>query len=177
MAKKKRPHKDEGKHWPFNAFKQHRCALVVVLVAFTVTMFASQPTRLGTLFSELLNTQPALEEPRVGIDEDKQPHEEATLPTQQLTVNMRSLDEVAHIEEERNTPTKPTSSRIDKNGNCPAWAASGECEKNPRYMAAECLGSCPNLESPNQATPEPIRPVPSAKDPWPVTCAPICSRT
>ena len=31
---------------------------------------------------------------------------------------------------------------VDKDDNCPAWAASGECEKNSGYMADACARSC-----------------------------------
>ena len=34
----------------------------------------------------------------------------------------------------------------DANANCAAWAASGECEKNPAYMATSCALSCQLLK-------------------------------
>ena len=34
----------------------------------------------------------------------------------------------------------------DKHENCAAWAASGECEKNPSFMLADCAASCPSDE-------------------------------
>jgi len=30
----------------------------------------------------------------------------------------------------------------DENASCPAWASSGECEKNPVYLHAKCAKSC-----------------------------------
>ena len=39
----------------------------------------------------------------------------------------------------------------DKSGNCAAWAAGGECAKNPVYMGNECALSCKAQERPQQA--------------------------
>ena len=34
---------------------------------------------------------------------------------------------------------------VDDNANCPTWAAKGECEKNPAFMAGKCKRSCAGL--------------------------------
>ena len=31
---------------------------------------------------------------------------------------------------------------LDRHDNCPFWAATGECEKNPKYMRDYCKKSC-----------------------------------
>ena len=31
---------------------------------------------------------------------------------------------------------------VDNHENCPFWAATGECEKNPNYMRSHCKKSC-----------------------------------
>jgi hypothetical protein len=44
------------------------------------------------------------------------------------------------------------SSCVDSNGSCPAWAAAGECNRNPGYMIPNCKKSC------NQCNPSPPKP-------------------
>ena len=31
---------------------------------------------------------------------------------------------------------------VDSDGNCEAWAESGECDRNPDYMRSACAASC-----------------------------------
>jgi len=53
-------------------------------------------------------------------------------------------------------PPPPTpGSCSDQNQNCPAWAASGECENNPAYMLVNCRQSCGVCSSPTTPSPPP----------------------
>ena len=58
----------------------------------------------------------------------------------------------------------PSSSKripcIDTNEQCPDWASSGECQKNPQYMLIHCrksCGSCISLDSTQIAPDESTR--------------------
>jgi len=42
----------------------------------------------------------------------------------------------------------------DANVNCQSWAASGECQANPKYMQKECLASCRQCERGERLTAE-----------------------
>jgi hypothetical protein len=35
-----------------------------------------------------------------------------------------------------------TTTCVDTNQNCAAWASRGECQKNPGYMLKNCCKSC-----------------------------------
>ena len=52
----------------------------------------------------------------------------------------------------------PDPSCEDGNGSCEAWAAAGECERNPAYMVTNCARSCNEcvVATPPQPTPEPV---------------------
>ena len=39
----------------------------------------------------------------------------------------------------------------DQNKNCPVWARSGECKKNPNYMLVNCIKSCKEFPNGNTA--------------------------
>ena len=49
------------------------------------------------------------------------------------------------------TETAATQELIDKNENCPAWAAMGECDANPNFMLESCALSC-SSETPVSTT-------------------------
>ena len=52
----------------------------------------------------------------------------------------------------------PDPSCEDGNGSCEAWAAAGECERNPAFMVTNCARSCNEcvVATPPQPTPEPV---------------------
>ena len=52
----------------------------------------------------------------------------------------------------------PDPSCDDGNGSCEAWAAAGECERNPAFMVTNCARSCNECDTENpteEATPAP----------------------
>ena len=52
----------------------------------------------------------------------------------------------------------PDPSCEDGNGSCEAWAAAGECERNPAFMVTNCARSCNECDTENpteEATPAP----------------------
>ena len=56
-------------------------------------------------------------------------------------------------EEQKAPPRRRAiAAAVDKDVNCPQWAAAGECEANPDFMLSNCAASCPT------ATPRLARP-------------------
>ncbi len=46
-------------------------------------------------------------------------------------------------EEHKAPPRRRADGAVDKDANCPQWAASGECDSNPDFMLSSCAASCP----------------------------------
>jgi prolyl 4-hydroxylase len=47
-----------------------------------------------------------------------------------------------HVSEIGGVAPKPVAGCADATSNCFAWAQTGECDKNPGYMKANCIKSC-----------------------------------
>jgi len=65
-------------------------------------------------------------------------------------------------EEQKAPPRRrANAAAIDKDVNCPQWAAAGECQANPDFMLSSCAASCPT------STPRPARPArPGEPEDW-----------
>ena len=84
------------------------------------------------------------------------PTEEATpAPTPESTAD---LTEESTEESTAEPESTPDPSCEDGFGNCEAWAAAGECERNPAFMVTNCARSCNECDTENpteEATPAP----------------------
>ena len=115
--------KGERGSWP----KQIAYGLAVVVVAAVVALYnAPQP------------------QPEAPLPD---PHTQATTPRREPPRKQKQNQAAKRPPLEKKVKTQDPG-RVDFNENCATWAAAGECERNPGYMATECLKSCTKLEAP-----------------------------
>jgi len=64
------------------------------------------------------------------------------MPSHELELQLLNLFKIYPVPDSKITNTPEASACIDDVADCVAWAARGECEKNPDYMNLHCKISC-----------------------------------